>query len=265
MRGPGIKQFCDNPDDISIFKYTHGVQNTFELLEKNQEQKVAFDNYMTSRRMASIPQWFEIYPISELIGDLRGESDAVLLVDIGGGPGQELAYFHERQPKVPGRLILQDLPLAFSQIKKIPDRIEMMEYDFFTPQPIPGKSISPWLPDQYQDYSLQVKNIGARFYYFRDIFHNWSDAKSIQILTNVVEAMDPNYSTLLIDDYVLPDTDASLRAAEMDILMWINLGGMERTVSQWEALFKEVGLDLIHIWHSPLDQESVLEVRKRHI
>jgi hypothetical protein len=43
--------------------------------------------------------------------------------------------------------------------------------------------------------------------------------------------MDPEYSTLLIDDYVLPNTGAELRAAEMDILMWLHTSGLERTVS----------------------------------
>lgn len=73
--------------------------------------------------------------------------------------------------------------------------------------------------------------------------------------------MDPEYSTLLIDDYVLPDTGAELRAAEMDILMWLHTAGLERTVSQWESLFRTVGLELVKIWHSVRGNESVLETR----
>lgn len=75
--------------------------------------------------------------------------------------------------------------------------------------------------------------------------------------------MDPEYSTLLIDDYVLPDTGADLRAAEMDILMWLHTAGLERTVSQWKGLFDTVGLELIQIWSSPRGNESVLETRVR--
>lgn len=63
--------------------------------------------------------------------------------------------------------------------------------------------------------------------------------------------MDPEYSTLLIDDYVLPDTGSELRAAEMDILMWLHTAGLERTVSQWKSLFSQVGLELVQIWSSP--------------
>lgn len=75
--------------------------------------------------------------------------------------------------------------------------------------------------------------------------------------------MDPEYSTLLIDDYVLPDTGSELRAAEMDILMWLHTAGLERTVSQWNSLFAQVGLELVQIWDSPRGNESVLETRVR--
>ena len=103
--------------------------------------------------------------------------------------------------------------------------------------------------------------LGARAYLLRDVLHNWSDAKSAKILSRVVEAMDPEYSTLLIDDYVLPDTDAELRAAEMDILMWLHTSGLERTVSQWKSLFDSVGLELVRIWTADRGNESVIEAK----
>lgn len=241
MRGPGIQQFADEPDAITLFKYAHGTDVIFGLLEKNAEQKQAFDDYMAARRIDDMPQWFEIYPAAEKLQDLQEGPDAKLMVDVGGGPGQELARFKERYPELPGRFVLQDLPLTLKRIEKLPDGVETMEYDFFTPQPIKG----------------------SRLYFLRDVLHNWSDHKSAQILSRIVEAMDPEYSTLLIDDYVLPDTGADLRAAEMDILMWLHTAGLERTVSQWKALFDTVGLELIQIWSSPRGKESVLETRVR--
>ncbi|OGM48243.1 O-methyltransferase [Aspergillus bombycis] len=239
MRGPGIQQFADEPGATTLFKYAHGTDVIFGLLEKNPEQKQAFDDYMASRRVANLPQWFEIYPAAEKFADARHDPNASLMVDVGGGPGQELIRFKERCPDIPGRLVLQDLPLTLRRIDKLPAGIEAMEYDFFTPQPVKG----------------------ARAYFLRDVLHNWSDAKSAQILSRIVEAMDPEYSTLLIDDYVLPDTGAELRAAEMDILMWLHTAGLERTVSQWKNLFGIVGLELVKIWHSARGNESVLETR----
>ncbi|KAJ5716130.1 hypothetical protein N7493_008041 [Penicillium malachiteum] len=239
MRGPGIQQFADEPGAITLFKYAHGTDLIFGLLEKNAEQKQAFDDYMAARRVSDMPQWFEIFPIAEYLGFLREDPSAALMVDVGGGPGQELARFKERYPEIPGRFVLQDLPVTLNRIDNLPDGIEAMEYDFFTPQPVKG----------------------ARLYFLRNILHNWSDAKSAQILSRIIEAMDSEYSTLLIDEYVLPDTGAELRGAEMDILMWLHTAGLERTVSQWRNLFDTVGLELVQIWGSPRGNESVLETR----
>ena len=69
-----------------------------------------------------------------------------------------------------------------------------MAYDFFTPQPIKG----------------------ARIYLFRSVCHDWDDEKSIELLRNTVDAMDPSYSRLLIDEWVLPDEGVSQKSASMD-------------------------------------------------
>ncbi|PLB49692.1 putative O-methyltransferase [Aspergillus steynii IBT 23096] len=241
MRGPGVSQFADEPDQMTLFKYAHGFDKIFGMLEVNPEQKDAFDGYMAARRLVQQPQWFEMYPAAEKLGNVRSQADSVLLVDVGGGPGQEMARFRQRHPEIAGRIILQDLPLTLNRIEQVPEGIEPMEHDFFTPQPVHG----------------------ARAYFFRQVMHNWSDAKSIQILSRIADAMEADYSTLLIDDYVLPDTGAGLRAAEMDILMWLHTAGLERTVSQWKALFDAVGLELVEIWNTDKGDESVLEVRKR--
>ncbi|KAH1647329.1 hypothetical protein KXX16_009435 [Aspergillus fumigatus] len=237
MRGPGISQFADEPGQQTLFKYAHGFDKIFGMLEQNPEQKQAFDDYMASRRLINQPQWFEIYPAAEKLRPVRDSPDSVLLVDVGGGPGQEMSRFRQRHPDVPGRLILQDLPLTLNRLETIPEGIEPMEHDFFNPQPVKG----------------------ARAYFFRQVLHNWSDAKSKQILSHIADVMEPGYSTLLIDDYVLPDTGAELRAAEMDILMWLHTAGLERTVSQWRALFDAVGLELVQIWNTDKGDESVLE------
>jgi hypothetical protein len=256
MRGPGISQFADEQGQQTLFKYAHGFDKIFGMLEQNPEQKQAFDDYMASRRLINQPQWFEIYPAAERLRDVRNSPDSVLLVDVGGGPGQEMSRFRQRNPDVPGRIILQDLPLTLNRIEKIPEGVEPMEHDFFNPQPVKGKTHSIIR-------SIRLTSKGARAYFFRQVLHNWSDAKSKQILSHIADAMEPGYSTLLIDDYVLPDTGAELRAAEMDILMWLHTAGLERTVSQWRALFDAAGLELVQIWNTDKGDESVLEVRRR--
>lgn len=82
------------------------------------------------------------------------------------------------------------------------------------------------------------------------------------MLLRVVEAMDAQYSILLIDEYVVADTDASLRSAEMDILMWLHTSGIERTERHWQSLCKSVGLEILKVWSKDGTQESVIEIKK---
>jgi len=56
-----------------------------------------------------------------------------------------------------------------------------MVHDFFTPQPV-----------KYADV-----------YLYRWIFHNWSDAKCIEILQNAVPALKPG-ARILVNDGCLP-------------------------------------------------------------
>lgn len=73
--------------------------------------------------------------------------------------------------------------------------------------------------------------------------------------------MDPAYSSLLIDDYVLPDTGADRRASALDFLMFMFAGGMERTAGQFEMLLDGVGLEIVKIWKAKTDLECVIEAK----
>ena len=73
--------------------------------------------------------------------------------------------------------------------------------------------------------------------------------------------MEKGYSRILIDDYVLPNTGAPLRGSSMDFLMMMFCSGIERTVKQWEALLDKCGLEIVKIWKTRSDYESVIEAR----
>ena len=84
----------------------------------------------------------DFYPVKErLIAKSHMTSESILLVDQGGGLGHDLAEFFHKHPDLQGRLILQDKPDVIDSIGTDLDRcIERMPHDFFTPQPIQGKS-----------------------------------------------------------------------------------------------------------------------------
>ena len=90
------------------------------------------------------------------------------------------------------------------------------------------------------------------------ILHDWPDEECRQLLSNTVRAMDLD-SVLLIQDIVIPNTRAGHHAVYMDILMMFNVGGIERSAEEWEALVESVGLEIVKLW--PAQQEAVIETR----
>jgi hypothetical protein len=130
-----------------------------------------------------------------------------------------------RPPHVVGNLIPPELE----------GRVTLTTHDFFTPQPIT-----------------------ADIYYFRWIFHNWSDVYAIKILQNLVPALKPG-AKILINDGILPEPgtvsimeeksiryvitkktefDVTDHPRTMDLLQFVTINGREREVEDWKDLFK---------------------------
>ncbi|RFU78912.1 sterigmatocystin 8-o-methyltransferase precursor [Trichoderma arundinaceum] len=190
--------------------------------------------------------WFTFFPVEKKFGDTK-PSD-VLLVDVGGSQGGDLRAFQTTFPAIPGRLILQDLPIVVQDAKDIPDGIEVQGYDFFKEQPVKG----------------------AKAYYLRTVLHDWPDKQALEILRNVREAMSKD-SLLLINETIIPETNASVSSATADLTMMVSFASLERTRKQFENLFNEAQLDLVQVWHPEnfggaadiAEQASLLEVRLR--
>jgi hypothetical protein len=98
-------------------------------------------DYMAGRRNGGI-RWVDVFQPESLLPTARTGEEDVLLVDVGGNQGHDLKMFQEHRGKLPGRLILQDLPQAVKKHEKPLEGIEVMGYDFFTTQPIKGSYIS---------------------------------------------------------------------------------------------------------------------------
>ncbi|KAK5118853.1 hypothetical protein LTR62_000062 [Meristemomyces frigidus] len=211
----------------------------FSLLASNPTRKQNFDNYMQARLHASIPKWFDIYDVqTELASETNGTSNKALLVDVGGGKGHDIAQFAECFPDLPGELVLQDLPQTFgSGLVASPDRVRIMGHDFFTEQPVKG----------------------ARRYMMRQVLHDWSDDKCVEILKPIVAAMDPQRSRLLLVEEVLEEENVSWLSASFDLVMWLFFNGIERTHRQWTTLLGRAGLTIVKIWALPGTKERVIE------
>lgn len=79
--------------------------------------------------------------------------------------------------------------------------------------------------------------------------HDWPDKEATLILQNIVSAMAPE-SRILVDEVIVPDTDASWQATMADLSMMFCFGGKERTLRQWDLLANHAGLriELVHTY-----------------
>lgn len=127
------------------------------------------------------------YDLRHLIAGYNWESldrPGAVLVDVGGGHGavsQGLASVTANL-----RFIVQDLEGtvktgALLLPRKLTARVDFMPHDFFAGQ-----------------------SVRADVYFFRWIFHNWSDKYSVQILQNLRPAMDKG-AKVIIYEYVLSE------------------------------------------------------------
>ena len=91
--------------------------------------------------------------------------------------------------------------------------------------------------DSYTDYLLD-----ARMYYTHLVFHDWPNDACRKILCNIMSAMKPGYSKILVDDTVLPDRNYPTSAAAADLNMMAIADGMGRTRQRWITLLESVGL-----------------------
>lgn len=134
---------------------------------------------------------------------------------------------------------MQDLPSIIGQIKpgSIDDRIERMEYDFHTEQPVKG----------------------ARAYYMHSCLHDWPDDVCQTILAQVTKAMKPGYSKFLINENVIPSTEANWQTSGLDLMMMSLFSSKERTLKDWTRLLEGGGLRIVNVWEHGEGVEALIE------
>jgi hypothetical protein len=90
------------------------------------------------------------------------------------------------------------------------------------------------------------------------VLHDWSDETSVKILKQTAAVMKRGYSKILINDIVIPTTDASCYQVAMDCLV-LQASANERTEAVWRKVIEDAGLKLVKIWPDGRGYESVVE------
>ncbi|KAI1345327.1 S-adenosyl-L-methionine-dependent methyltransferase [Xylaria sp. FL0043] len=209
-------------------------ETAFQWLPKHPERFGPLQQVMTVQGAAGVP-WFDVFPFEE---ELAGFTGPHAFVDVGGGFGHQCHILSSRFPELlKGRIVLQDLKETIVNIPPIFEGFEKMEHDFFTPQPVKE----------------------ARFYYLRNILHDWPDDKCIQILKQLISAFGPT-SQILIDEMVLPNNHVPWEATTIDLTLMSSLGARERTSAEWHDLLDNAGLKILRIdTYMTRRQDSIIQ------
>ncbi|RSL69095.1 hypothetical protein CEP53_002351 [Fusarium sp. AF-6] len=228
----------------TAYNLVHDTDLTFfEHLKSRPDLNEGFDAFMKSRAVShtgsNVEHLLEAFDWKAL-----GEAK---VVDVGGSSGSTATMLATTYPKL--KLVVEDLPgpvkNARARIPELPEdvrsRIEILDYDFFTPQPVKGADV----------------------YLLRTIIHDWPDADAVKILRGIVEAMGPS-SRLLIMDMVLPKPGSGSRTFEAalrqkDLTMIQAFNAKERETEEWTDLLAKVGLTIRAIERPAGSELSVIE------
>jgi len=226
-----------NSELVNPFCFAHqtGDKTIWQYIGQYPERLAALNSGMGAQSQAAA--WtVGIFPFASELAQSKTDDDTVLLVDIGGGKGHVTTQIKELVGEIKGKVILQERPEVISEIDESLPGVDIMEYDFFTPQPIQG----------------------ALIYYIRRCLHDWSDDDCIRILKSTRVAMKPGVSRLLISEIVLPDTGADVESGWMDLTM-MTVSGAERTKAHWSRLLEQSGFQLKKTYHAPGTNYGAIE------
>jgi hypothetical protein len=205
-----------------------GLPNPFEYFKTHPEEAKIFDGAMTDNSRQSAPAVAHAYDF----GKFRE------VVDVAGGRGLLLATILQRYPNVSG--ILFDLPAVVEGARAamgsygLDGRLRVLGGDFF--QAVPE---------------------GADAYILKHIIHDWDDEKSIAILRNVRNAIDPSGRLLIVEPIIAPGNEPSFGKL-LDLEMMVIPGGRERTREEYGKLFGAAGFRLSEI-HDTVAPVSIIE------
>lgn len=97
----------------------------------------------------------------------------------------------------------------------------------------------------------------------RNILHDYADDKAITIIHNIMPALSSD-SRLIIDEMIIPNRGAHMRATDMDLTMMACLAATERTERQWDALLERAGLEILQksTYNSSTGESIIVTVPK---
>jgi len=130
----GYQNITDNKHTVHQEAWNASV-DAFVWLSQHPKNFSDFNQYMATQRRTA-PTWLSEYPFET---EIQGwDHRKPLLVDVGGGIGHQCVDLIVRYPKLPGRIVLQDLAHCIDEALQSP-ALDVMVHNMYDRQPIKGQ------------------------------------------------------------------------------------------------------------------------------
>lgn len=175
--------------------------------------------------------------VDRLIDPFDPSKSDFLLVGIGF-VAPVFRWLKRKFPDHPGRVILENIEEEYKYFADPENAFEVIRHNALAPQPIKG----------------------ARTYYLRHAFRLYDQADCVRILEQLRPALEPGYSTVLLDEVTIPPEGASwpLTAFER---MNIAVDGMEeRSEEELRAIIHRAGFRVRRTHRTALGWTSLMEL-----
>ncbi|KAI1141459.1 S-adenosyl-L-methionine-dependent methyltransferase [Hypoxylon sp. FL0543] len=203
----------------TAFALANDTENSiYEVLSDDPPRALRFAGAM--KAMSLLPG----YGTSDVVQDYDWASlGKALVVDVGGSQGHIALELAKHFSDI--RFLVQDMRKVVEGAESLvpdslKDRVQFMEHELFMQQ-----------------------TVVADVYYFRMVFHNWSDKYSALILRAQIPSLKAG-AKILIQDACMPDSgvlplwkERDLRA--MDLNMGSFFNARERTLQEWKDLLTQ--------------------------
>ena len=213
----------------TAFDLTHGAA-FFEWHARDSAAQKRFDDQMSNASRG----------IGSMVVKEMKFPEGARVMDIGGGNGAFLAQLLETNPGVEG--ILFELPRtdkaldpAFEKMQRA-GRARVEHGSFFDCVPT-----------------------GADAFLFSRVFHDFNDEAAAAILANTKRVLTGSEQLFLID-IMADEKNGGARTSSQDVFMLTQLGGRERSSSEYMTLLSQNGFETVNVTPtaSPV---SILEFR----
>lgn len=103
----------------------------------------------------------------------------------------------------------------------------------------------------------------GRAYFFYIVLHDWTNEKTVEILRNIADAIEPGCSKLLRYEDVISTREPSLNITVANMTMATCFSSAERTKKEWRTLISRVeGQHVVRIWNERRAIGSIIEVKR---